>query len=56
MKRDARKLSPDAQFEIRRQAVKFHEENESNRATANRLEVDETTVGWSAPTDLNRVI
>ena len=45
MKRDARKLSPGAQFEIRRQAVKFHEENESNRAIANRLEVDETTVG-----------
>jgi len=45
MKRDARKLSPEAQFEIRRQAVKFSQQGESNRTIANRLEVDETTVG-----------
>lgn len=45
MTRDARKLSPEAQFEIRRQAVAFHKDGESNRAIAKRLEVDETTVG-----------
>lgn len=45
MKRDARKLPPEAQFEIRRQAVQFSQSGESNRSIATHLEVDETTVG-----------
>ena len=45
MKRDARKITPDAQYEIRRQAVSFYQNGERNREIAHRLEVDETTVG-----------
>lgn len=45
MKRDARKLTPEAQYEIRRQAVKMSQRSISNRKIAKHLEVDETTIG-----------
>ena len=45
MKRDARKLSPETQYEIRRQAVSYHKQGVKNREIARRLEVDETTIG-----------
>ena len=45
MKRDARKLTPEAQFEIRRQAVNMSKSNIKNREISKQLDVDETTVG-----------
>lgn len=43
--RDARKLSPEAQYEVRRLAVKKSMNGMTNRLIARELEVDETTVG-----------
>lgn len=42
--RDARKLTPEAQYEIRRQAVKIYKELKSYTATAKMLDVDRNTV------------
>jgi len=48
-RRDARKLSPDAQYEIRRQAVNLHKKGNSFQAIAESLEVDRNTVSqWIA--------
>lgn len=44
-KRDARRLTPEAQFEIRRQAIRLYEAGTSNKEIAKRLEVDANTVG-----------
>jgi len=43
--RDARKLTPEAQFEIRRQAVNYYKSGLTFLAIAQLLEVDRTTVG-----------
>jgi len=46
-KRDARKLTPEAQFEIRRQAVKLHKKGHTLVSIAEQLEVNRHTVrGW----------
>ena len=45
MSRDARKLKPEAQFEVRRQAVRYYEQGFSHRKIASLLEVDKNTVG-----------
>jgi transposase len=42
--RDARKLTPEAQYEIRRQAVKSYKEGNTFTAIASMLEVDRNTV------------
>lgn len=42
--RDSRKLSPEAQFEIRRQAIKLFEDGESYVDIANSLEIHRNTV------------
>jgi len=45
--RDARKLTPEAQYEIRRMAVKMKRNGMQNREIAKRLEIHECTVsGW----------
>jgi transposase len=45
MHRDARKLKPEAQYEVRRQAVRYSEQGLSYRKIASLLEVDKNTVG-----------
>jgi transposase len=48
-RRDARKLTPEAQFEVRRQAIRLKQAGNSNRNIAQQLEVDANTVGnWIA--------
>ena len=42
--RDARKLTPEAQYEIRRQAVKFYKEGNTFKSIAKMLDVDRNTV------------
>ena len=42
--RDARKLTPEAQYEIRRQAVNYYKDGSSFTAIAKMLEVDRNTV------------
>lgn len=47
-KRDARKLTPEAQFEIRRQAIRLYKQDVGFSAIAQQLEVDRNTVrGWA---------
>lgn len=43
--RDSRKLSPDAQHEVRRQAMKMHQEGVKNGKIAELLEIHRNTVG-----------
>lgn len=45
MHRDARKLTPEAQFEVRRQAIYYFEQGFSHRKIASLLEVDKNTIG-----------
>lgn len=45
MERDARMLTPDAQFEIRRQAIRLNKKGHSHVEIASLLEVDRNTVG-----------